>query len=213
MWVSAKLVTAMSLRSPVNLPRSRGAQRVAAVLDHDQFVAVGDLADAVPVGQVADQVRDQQRACPGSDHLLDALDVDVVGVGLDVHEGRHQPGADQRRHGGGEGQHRRDHFRAGRQAQDLDRQLERGRARVDHHPVRLAQQRRAALLHRGHVLAQKQRLAQGAVDGGDLGLAHHHADGVDLSQGVRTRRASLEDFGVDRGRGPRAGRFSPGASD
>ena len=50
----------------------REPERVAGVLDDLQAVAVGDRADRVPVGRVADEVRREDRLGARADHLLDA---------------------------------------------------------------------------------------------------------------------------------------------
>lgn len=67
-------------------------------------VTVGDLADAVPVGRVAREVRHQDRAGLGTDHRFDGVDVDVEGVRLDIDEYGHESGPDERREVGGERQ-------------------------------------------------------------------------------------------------------------
>ena len=93
----AKLVSLMSERVPVGVPRSVCAERVARVFDHQQVVAIGDRADRVPVGRVADEVRQQDRPRLRRDQLLDRAHVGVERVGLDVDEHRDETGADERR--------------------------------------------------------------------------------------------------------------------
>ena len=129
----------MSERVPVGVPRSVGAERVARVLDHLEAVRVGDGADAVPVGAVADEVRSEDRLGARGDHLLDGVDVDVERVGLDVDERGHEPGAHERRDVGGEGDRRGDDLVAGLAAEQLDREVERRRAGVHHDPAPLAE--------------------------------------------------------------------------
>ena len=68
---NAKLVTEMSERVPVGVPAQGCAERVARVFDDREAVPIGDLADAVPVGRVAGQVRHEDRAGLRADHLLD----------------------------------------------------------------------------------------------------------------------------------------------
>ena len=182
MCESANDVTEMSERVPVGVPRS-----VEPSASHEssidlQPVRVGDRADAVPVGHVADQVRDEDRARARADHRLDRVDVDVVGVGLDVDEHRHEPGAHDRRDVGGERDRRRDDLVAGLQPEQLDREIQRRRARVAHHAPALAEQLGDALLERAHVLADAQRLrtaAQHRDDRVDLALVVHAARVVD----------------------------------
>ena len=99
---SAKDVTEMSERVPVGVPRSVEPSASQESSIDLQAVRVGDRADAVPVGHVADEVRDEDRARARSDHRLDGVDVDVVGVGFDVDEHRDEPGAHDRRDVGGE---------------------------------------------------------------------------------------------------------------
>ena len=55
----------------------------------------------------------QDRLGARADHRLDRVDVDVVGVGLDVDEHRHEPGPDDRRDVGGERHRRGDDLVAG----------------------------------------------------------------------------------------------------
>ena len=62
---NAKLVTLMSERVPGGRTAQGGPERVAGVLDHREPVGVGDGADAVPVGRVADQVGGEDGAGAG----------------------------------------------------------------------------------------------------------------------------------------------------
>ena len=66
--------------------------------------------------------------------------------GFDVDEHRHEPGADDRRDVGRERDRRRDDLVAGLQAEQLDREVQRRRARVAHHAAALAEQLGDALL-------------------------------------------------------------------
>ena len=85
-------------------PAQPAVEHVAAVLDHEQPVLVGDGADAVPVGTVADEVRRQDRTCARADHLGDPFDVDLKRLRVDVDERRHDAGLHQGRHVGREHQ-------------------------------------------------------------------------------------------------------------
>ena len=72
---------------------------------------------------------------------LDRVDVDVVGVGLDVDERGHEAGPHHRRDVGGERDRGRDDLVAGRQQPSSSTaRYERGGARVAHHPASLAEQ-------------------------------------------------------------------------
>ena len=104
-------------------------------------MGVGDGPDAVPVGRVADQVREQQRAGVGTDHALERIDVGVVRVGLHVDEHRDEAGADERRDVGREGEHRGHHLRPGRQVEQLHREVQRRGPGVDRDAVALAEER------------------------------------------------------------------------
>ena len=70
-----------------------GAKGVRRILDDAKAMAVGDRADAVPIGQVADQVGHEHGRGVGRDQGLDAAGVDVIGAFLDVDEGRNETGA------------------------------------------------------------------------------------------------------------------------
>ena len=163
---------------------------------------VGDGADAVPVGAVADEVGGEDRLGAGREHRLDGVDVDVVGVGLHVDERGHDAGAHERCDVGGEGDRGGDHLVAGLAPEQLDREVQRGGTRVAHDPVPLAEVLGHALLERLHVLADAQRrrtAAQNFDDGLDLLLAVHaprvldaplvgpHDDG--LASSLNTRMA------------------------
>ena len=145
----AKLVTTMSARATGARAAQVRVEHVAAVLDHEQAVRVGDGADGVPVGAVADEVRREDRLGARADHLLDLVDVDLVRVGLDVDERGHDAVAHERRDVARERQRRRDHLVAGLAAEQVDRQPQRRRAGVHHHAVRLGQQLGAAPLELG----------------------------------------------------------------
>ena len=169
----AKLVTLMSRTCAGRCAAELGAERVARVLDHLEAVRVGDGADAIPVGAVADQVRHEDRLRARRDHLLDAVDVDVERVGLHVDERGHETPAHERRDVGGERDRRGDHLVAGLAPEQLDREVERRRTGVDHDPAALAEVLGDALLERLDVLADAQRArpaAQHLDDGFDLFL-------------------------------------------
>jgi hypothetical protein len=138
--VRAKLVTTTSARARAGCePR---VEHVAAVFDHQQTMTVGDLADAIPVGTVADEIGREDRARARRDHLLDAVHVDLERVGLHVDESGDDPRLHQRRHVGRERHDRRDHLVAGLAADQVDREPDRGRPRVHHHAVLLGEQLR-----------------------------------------------------------------------
>ena len=125
---------------------------------------------------------DEDRPSARPDHRLDRVDVDVVRVGLDVDEHRHESGPHDRRDVGRERHRRRDDLVAGLQAEQLDREVQRGRSRVAHHAAALPEQLGDALLERAHVLADAQRLrsaAQYGDDRVDLAFVVHAAGVVD----------------------------------
>ena len=141
---------------------------------------VGDLPDAVPVGEVPDEVRREDRPGPWADHLLDGVHVDLVRVRLDVDEGGHDPGLHERGHIGREGHHRSDDLVAGRQVEQIDRQAQRRRARVDHHAVALGEQLGDPLLEVTDVVADGEvRLTQCRDHGIDLAFV---VDGAGIRQ-------------------------------
>ena len=184
----AKLVTLIVERAPVGVPRNVAPERVARVLDHRQAVAGGDLGDAVPVGRVADEVGEQQRAGAVGDHLLDPVDVDAVRQRLAVDEHRDPAAADDRCDVGREGERARDDLGAGREIEQLEREVERRRPRVAHDPVRLAEARRDLALHAHDPPARPQPLRPGAqhLDHRlDLALVVHAARVEDALAGRR----------------------------
>ena len=145
-------------------------EHVATVLDHGEPVRVGDLPDAVPVGDVADEVRREDRPGPRSDHLLDAVHIDLVRVRLDVDERGHDPRLHERRDIGGERHHRGDDLVTGRQIEQVDRQAQRRRTRVDHHAVTLGEQLGDPVFEVADTLADSE-----------VGLAQRRDYGVDLA--------------------------------
>ncbi len=80
------------------------AQRVGTVLDHDQVVPIGDVADPVPIGQSCRSGRDHHRPCPAADHGLDRAFVDIIGSGAHVDKCGDEPVANDRRNRRGEGE-------------------------------------------------------------------------------------------------------------
>ena len=131
---------------------------------------VGDLPDAVPVGDVADEVGREDRPRPGADHLLDAVHVDLVRVRLHVDEGGHDPRLHERGHIGRERHHRRDDLVAGREVEQVDRQTQCRRPRVDHHAVLFGEQLGDPVLEAAHMIADRE-----------IGLAQRRDHGVDLA--------------------------------
>ena len=126
-------------------------EHVAAVFDDEQAVAIGDGADGVPVGAVADEVGREDRLRARADHRLDAVDVDLQRVGLDVDERGDDAVAHERRDVARERERRRDHLVAGLAAEQVDGEPQRRRAAVHHHRVLLGEQLRAAPLELRHL--------------------------------------------------------------
>ena len=140
MCESANDVTEMSERVPVGVPRSVEPSASQESSIDLQVVSVGDRADAIPVGDVADQVRDEDRPGARADHRLDRVDVDVVGVGLDVDEHRDESGAHDRRDVGRERDRGGDDLVAGLESEQLDREVQRRRPRVAHDAAAFAEE-------------------------------------------------------------------------
>ena len=130
---------------------------------------VGDLADAVPVRAVATEVGDHDPLGLRTDHLGDALGIDLVGVGLDVDQHGDDARLHQRGEVGREAQDRCDDLVARLAVEQVDGQAQGGRPRVHHHPVLLGQQLGDLALELGHPFAQ--------VEGGRAQDLH---DGLDL---------------------------------
>ena len=120
---------------------------------------VGNGADPVPVGAVADEVRREDGFGAGPDHRLDAVDVDLEGVGLDVDEDGDDARSHQRGDVARERERRRDDLVAGLAPQQLDGEAECGRSRVDHDAVALREQLGAAPLELGDVGSQVEQTA------------------------------------------------------
>jgi hypothetical protein len=83
---------------------------VGRVLDHEQAAVAGQLVEGIHLAGMAGEVDRQDRAGPGREGLLDALEVDVQGVGSAVDD--HRPGAAVDDHVGRrrEGHRGDDHF-------------------------------------------------------------------------------------------------------
>ncbi len=162
------------------------AEGVGAVVDHEQVVLVGDLADDVPVADPADEVRNQDCAGLGTDRRLDLVDADLVVGEADVDEDGRAVDVVDRGDVGGERQDRRDHLGAPRQLREAHRDHQRRRARVHHHAVLLAHELGDARLELVDLLPGNQ--AEGI-----LHLAHH---GVDLGL-VEHGAAVADDSGLD----------------
>ena len=88
-------------------------------------MTVGDLANAVPVGSVADEIGSEDRPGAGADHLLDGVDIDLEGVGRDVDEDRDELGPQHGGEIGGERDGRRDDLVARLEIKYLNGEVER----------------------------------------------------------------------------------------
>ena len=177
----ANEVTEMSDRVPVGVPRS-----VEPSASQESSTTCRRCASAMA------RMRSQSGTFPmrfgtrialcGSDHRLDRVDVDVVGVGLDVDEHGDEPGADDRRDVGRERDRGGDDLVAGLQPEELDREIQRRRAGVAHDAPALPEELGDTLLEGAHVLADAQRLraaAQHGDDRVDLAVVVHAAGVVD----------------------------------
>ncbi len=205
MCESANDVTEMSERVPVGVPRKVEPSASQESSTTCEAVRVGDRSDAVPVGHVPDQVGDQDRPGARADHRLDRVDVDVVGVGLDVDEHRDETGAHDRREVGGERDGGGDDLVTRLQPEQLDREIQRRRPRVAHHSPALPEELGDAPLERPHVLADAQRLrttAENRDDRVDLAVVVHAPGVVDPARrrrgpGLGHRSATTADIGWD----------------
>jgi hypothetical protein len=108
-------------------------------------------------GAVSGEVRREDRLRARREAALDPIDVDLEGVGCDVDEDGHEPAAHHRRDVGREGEGRGDDLVARFEAEQLDREVERRRARVAHHAAPLPEGCRDEALHLAHVLADAHR--------------------------------------------------------
>ena len=100
--------------------------------------------------------------------------VDLERGRVDVDERRHESGLHDRRDVGAEGDRGRDDLVAGLEVEHLDRELDGGRARVDHDPVRLREQRRDRGLAGRDLRSEVEvRRAQDLDDGLDLAFVVH----------------------------------------
>ena len=96
-WVRAKLVTPMSLRVPVRVPRSHESRT-----SHESSTTLSPWRSAMAriasqSGQLPTRLGVRIALVAVGDPLLDAGDVDHVGVGLDVDEHGHDPRLHHRR--------------------------------------------------------------------------------------------------------------------
>ena len=134
-------------------------------------MTIGDVADRVPVGAVADQVGGEDRPRARADHRLDLRDVDLERIGLHVDEGGDDPAAHERRDVAREGERRRDHLVAGLAPEEVDGEPQRRCAAVHHHAMALREQLRDAALELVHPRPELQRAVLEHVDDrGDLTL-------------------------------------------
>ncbi len=159
MWESANDVTEMSDRVPVGMPR-----RVEPSASQESSITCRWWRSAIA------RMRSQSGTFPirfgtriarvrGPIIGLDRVDIDVVGVGLDVDEHRDESGADDRRDVGREGDRRGDDLVAGFESEELDREIQRRRAGVAHDAPAFSEELGDTLLEGAHVLADAQRLA------------------------------------------------------
>jgi hypothetical protein len=132
---------------------------------------IGDLADAIPIRTVADQVGGEDGTRTRADSGFERVDIDLVGIDFDIDEHRHQPRSNERRDVGRERDGGGEHFVAGLESEKLDCKVERRGTRVDHDAALLGERRRHQTLHLLHVLADAQPAGAGA---------QHRDDGVDL---------------------------------
>ena len=162
-----------------------GAERVTAVLHHEQLVAVGDVPQRVPVRAVAGQVGHDQGPGAIRQRVLDGRDVDLVGVGLDVDDHGHQPVSDAAGHGGGERHGRGDELVARLELghQQVVGDLQRRGPGVDHHPVGLGPGLGHPGLEGGGAVTEPDGAAQRLEHGLDLGLVVVRPDVVDRAVG------------------------------
>ena len=105
MCEAAKLVTLRSDRVPVGVPRSvaPSASQESSTTCRPRSSAMARMRSQSGALPIRFGHEDRLRVRP--DQPLERVDVDVVGAGLDVDENRDQPGPDERRDVGGEGEH------------------------------------------------------------------------------------------------------------
>ena len=169
------------------------AQHVAGVLDDEEAVTVGDVANHVPVRAVADQVGGEDRLRARAHHLLDAAHVDLVAGLVHVDEGRHHA----RPHHGGdvgrEGEHRGDDLVAGLQVEEVEGEVDGGGTGVHHHAVALGHQLGHPRLELAHLVADHESAVLQEVDDGvDLLLSMVTAGRSDLSHAATVLRSRPE---------------------
>jgi len=100
------------------------AEALRAVLDHRQFVLCRNRIDSVVIGHLTEQTDGQDGLGPRCDGRFDEVDIDVIGLGLDVDKDRLC--ADQADDFGGAdpGKRDRDDFVAGADPQGAKRDFE-----------------------------------------------------------------------------------------
>ena len=78
------------------LPYSRDANSLTGIFQDNEAVFIGHVADGGLVGQSAIQVYREDDLGSGSNGGLDFLGVEIMSVGLDIHQDRHAPQAQDR---------------------------------------------------------------------------------------------------------------------
>ncbi len=167
----AKLVTLMSARAPVGVPRRVGPRASHESSTSASRAFVGQRPQGVPVGRVADEVGHQDRLRAVGDGRVDEGRRRRCRCRLDVDEGGHGAGPHQRGHVGGEGQHRGDDLVPGLELEEGGGQLEGRGAGVAHDPPALARQRGDLPLEGADVAPDAEGRGpapQHLDDGGDL---------------------------------------------
>ena len=146
-----------------------GAERLRAVLDDDQAPVVAEFFQCIHVHRLAEQVHRDHGPGFRRDRLLDLVQIDVEGVGVDVHEHRRRADIADGLGRGDEGERRGDDFVAFADAGRGQREVQGVGTRGHADRVFDAEVVGGFLLKGLHVRAENklgclQRVEQGAVD-------------------------------------------------
>jgi hypothetical protein len=155
---------------------------MGGVLDQHQVVAVAEIRERPHIRHQPVEVHRNDGARPARNGPLDLADVEVAGVGLDVHEHRGRPRMHDGVRGGDEGHRRGDHFVARPDVERSQAQVERAGAARHCHRMLHAEMRGELLLEQRRPRPGRQEHAAKRVgDGGDVVFSQRVA--VELDPG------------------------------
>ena len=173
-------------------PLTTGFRRVRGVFDHDQRTLMTQIGEPLDIRHQSVQVHGQHNARVQVDRRRDLIDVDVAGVGLDVHEPHHRAGLQDGIGGRDERHRRRDHFILGPEPERRQREEQRARAARGRDHVLHAEEARELLFEqRGARTGRQEDAAQHAGRGVDVRLRERVAVELDAARMPAARRGTV----------------------